>query len=33
MGLTLRRLGEATDYLDNAVEFKGPQGAGVHAID
>ena len=28
-----RRLREAADHLDNAVEFEGPQGAGVHAIE
>jgi hypothetical protein len=33
MSLALRGLREAADDLDNAVEFKGPEGASVHAID
>ena len=31
--LALRGLRKAADHLDNAVEFKGPQGASVHAVD
>ena len=33
MSFALRSLRESADHLDNAVEFKGPEGAGVHAID
>ncbi len=33
MSFALRSLGESADYFDNTVEFKGPEGAGVHAID